>query len=103
MEIINFSKNSKRNKVLNSIYESLLCMCDTKEESINEVCRYMSEFKIYLDYNLYKYGKLLIYYDQIRDLYKEYKSLEKASDDKIEDIYMRQVRYVANYILNNNK
>lgn len=103
MKTINFSKNSKLNKVLNSIYESLLYMCDTKKESISEIQRYVSEFRYEPDYNIYKYGNLLITYHDIRELYKDYKSLKKVSDDKIETIYMRQVRFVVNYILSINK
>lgn len=103
MKKINFSKNRKLNKVLNSIYESLLYMCDTKEESINEIQRYVSEFRYAPDYNLYKYGNLIITYFDIHKLYKDYKSLEKVSDEKIEAIYMRQIRFVVNYILSINK
>lgn len=103
MKAITFSKNAKLDKVLNSIYESLLSISNTEKESISEIKHYVSEFKNCPDYNLYKYGNLIITYFDIHSLYSEYKSLENASNDKIEVIYMRQVRYVANYIVSNNK
>lgn len=102
MKTITFSKNAKLNKVLNSVYESLLSISDTEEESISEIKRYVSEFKGYPDYNLYKHGNLIIEYCGIHSLYSEYKSLKNASDCEIEAIYMHQVKYVANYILSNN-
>lgn len=95
------SKNKKLNSVLNTIYKELLEISDTKEESINELKRYKEEFKGVLDYNIYQYGNARIYYDDIRELYKDYKSLEKASIEKLENIYKRQIRYITNYILKN--
>lgn len=83
------SKNAKLNNVLNSIYDDLM------ELGIEEVKRYYNEFKHEKDYNLYQYGNVLIYNDDIRELYKEYKSLKKASMDKIIEIYKRQVGYIA--------
>lgn len=95
------SKNKKLNKVLNDIYDSLLSMCDTEKESIQEIKRYKDNFPKELDFNLYQYGNLLIYNDQIKNLYSQYKSLQNVSIDKLIEIYKRQVRYVANYILAN--
>lgn len=83
------SKNAKLNNVLNSIYDDLM------ELGIEEVKRYYNEFKYETDYNLYQYGNVLIYNDDIRELYNEYKSLKKASMDKIIEIYKRQVGYIA--------
>lgn len=87
----NFSKNKKLNGVLNDILESL------QEMGIEEVTRYYKEFKNEIDYNIAIYGNLLIYYNDIRELYKRngYTSLDKMSDNKIWDIYRRQVGYVA--------
>lgn len=102
MKAIKFSKNQKLNFVLNDIYFSLLEMCETEKESIQEIKRYKENFPNELDYNLYQYGNLLVYNDQIRNLYSDYKSLQKVSIDKLIEIYKRQIRYVANYILDNN-
>lgn len=89
------------NAVLNRILEQLLSIHDTKEESIKEVFHYMKNFPRETDYNLYQYGNLLIADCDIRNLYKDYKSLQKVSDEKIRAIYMRQIRFVANWIKSN--
>ena len=87
----NFSKNKKLNGVLNDILESL------QELGIEEVARYYKEFNNEKDYNIVQYGNLLMYYDDIRELYRRngYTSLDKMSDNRIWDIYRRQVGYVA--------
>lgn len=87
----NFSKNKKLNGVLNDILESL------QELGIEEVARYYKEFNNEKDYNIVQYGNLLMYYDDIRELYRRngYTSLDKMSDNRIWDIYKRQVGYVA--------
>lgn len=92
-----FSKNKKLNEVLNTIYNEVL------EIDIDNVKRYYNEFKSYKDYNIYSYGNVRIHYDAIRDLYKEYKSLSNASDEKLENIYKRQVGYITRYIIRMNK
>lgn len=102
MKSVKFSKNQKLNFVLNDIYFLLLEMCETEKESIQEIKRYKENFPNELDYNLYQYGNLLVYNDQIQNLYSDYKSLQKVSIDKLIETYKRQVRYVANYILSNN-
>ena len=86
-----YSKNKKLNNVLNDIEESI------KELDETEVKRYMQVFKHEIDYNIAQYGNLLIYYDHIRELYRKagYKSIEKMSDEKIWNIYKRQVGYVC--------
>jgi len=103
MKTINFSKNAKLNLVLNDIYDSLLSIHDTEEESIEEIKHYKNEFKNEVDYNLYQYGNLRIYHDEIRDLYKDYKSLKNANNEKLQSIYKHQIRYVSDYILRNEK
>lgn len=87
----NFSKNKKLNGVLNDILESL------QEMGIEEVARYYKEFNNEIDYNIAIYGNLLIYYNDIRELYRRngYTSLDKMSDNKVWDIYRRQVGYVT--------
>ena len=103
MKAINFSKNAKLNLVLNDIYDSLLSIHDTEEESIEEIKHYQKEFKSEVDYNLYQYGNLRIWNYDIKNLYKDYKSLKNASVVKLQSIYKRQVRYVSDYILRNEK
>lgn len=91
----NFSKNKKLNGVLNDILESL------QEMGIEEVARYYKEFNNEIDYNIVQYGNLLMYYDDIRELYRRngYTSLDKMSDNRIWDIYKRQVGYVARTLI----
>ena len=86
-----FSKNVKLNTILNGIYE------DLKELGASEVERYMKEFKHETDYNIAQYGNMLIYFDEIKEFYKNagYKSIEKMSDSKVWEIYKRQVGYMA--------
>lgn len=91
--MIKFSKNQKLNKVLTSIYDSL------QELGVEEVKRYYNNFNNEIDYNIAQYGNLLIYHYQVRELYKEYKSLVKISDTELWNIYKRQVGYVARLML----
>lgn len=88
-----FSKNKKLNKVLNIIYDEVM------EIGIDNVKRYYNEFKGFKDYNIFSYGNVRVYYDDIRELYKEYKSLSNASDNKLENIYKRQIGYITRYII----
>ena len=90
----NFSKNKKLNNVLNDIYNQL------NELGINEIKRYYNDFSYENDYNLAQYGNLLIYHWQVRELYKDYKSLANTNDSKLWEIYKRQVGYVARLMLN---
>lgn len=93
-----FSKNKKLNGVLNDILDSL------KDLGIEEVKRYYNEFKGQKDYNIVDYGNLLIYYDDIRELYinNGYKSVLKMSDAKLYETYKRQVGYIVRFIIRNN-
>lgn len=89
-----FSKNKKLNYVLNDIYDDLLDM------GKDEIKRYMKDFSYEIDYNIYQYGNMRIYNDEIKELYKNYKCLKNASIDKLIDIYKRQVGYMARLIVN---
>lgn len=91
----NFSKNGKLNGVLNDILDSL------EELGLDEVKHYYNDFKYLMDYNIVEYGNLLIYYEDIRELYARngYKSIEKFSNEKVWNIYKQQVGYVARYML----
>ena len=95
----NFSKNKKLNGVLNDIYQSL------EELGLEEVKRYHEEFKHQniTDYNIVEYGNLLIYYDDIRDLYKKngYKTIDKMSDERVWATYKSQVGYLVRFMLCN--
>ena len=86
-----YSKNVKLNKALMKIESDLL------ELGIDEVKRYDNEFKHEDDYNIVQYGNLLVWYNEIYDLYRScgYKSTDKMTTDKIWDLYKRQVGYVA--------
>lgn len=96
-----FSKNKKLNKVLNNIFEQEINICETIEESIREIERYIKDFPNKLDYNIYSYGNLFCYIGDIIEIYKDYKSLKNVSFDIIEEIYKRQVGYIARFIVSN--
>lgn len=92
--MIKFSKNKKLNYVLNDIYNDLI------ELGKDEVRRYMDAFQNEIDYNIYQYGNMRIYYDEIKVLYMDYKCLKNASINKLISIYKRQVGYMARLIIN---
>ena len=94
-----YSTNTKLNNVLTDIEQQLNELMDTKEDSLNEIKRYMKEFPREPDYNLVQYGNLLIYYTDIRAMYKEagYK-VENYNDTQLWDSYKRQVGMVAREI-----
>ena len=86
-----YSKNKKLNDVLTRIERQLL------ELGLDEVKHYKKSFSSEIDYNIAQYGNLLIYYSDVKQMYKDcgYKSLEKMSDEKVWEIYKKQVGYVA--------
>ena len=59
----------------------------------------LKEFKNEIDFNLVNSGNMLIYYDDIRNFYKNfgYKTTEKFSNEKIWNLYKRQVGYIARF------
>lgn len=91
--MIKYSKNKKLNSVLNEIHTQLIDL------GLEEVAHYYNEFKNVTapDYNIAQYGSLLIYYVDVREMYKNcgYKSLDKMSDEKVWEIYKRQVGWVV--------
>lgn len=99
-----WSKNAKLNAVLSEIEDDLRNMCDTEKDSLEEIQRYMQEFPREKDYNLAQYGNLLIYYGQIREMYKlaGYKSIDRMNDSGLWETYRRQVGYVAREIVKMN-
>lgn len=92
---IKWSVNAKLNNVLTEIQN------DLEEMGMNEVLRYYTEFNRSKDYNIVMYGNLLVYYDQVRDMYKKagYKSIDRMSNAKIWEIYKSQVGYVARILI----
>lgn len=92
-----YSKNAKLNNVLNQIENQM----DWLE--LSEIANYMKEFPNEPDYNIFQYGNMLIYYWEIRQMYIKagYKSFEenRISDNKMLEIYKRQVGYVARQIM----
>lgn len=93
-----YSKNAKLNAVLNAIEANLLDL------GIDELKRYYNEFRGIPDYNIAQYGNLIIYYDNVRDLYKNcgYKSVSKYSNTKIWETYRRQVGYITRKLIYKN-
>lgn len=102
--LIRFSDNPKLKGVLNEIYRDLLEISETEEMSRAEVARYYKEFPRETDYNLVQYGNMLIYYNDVREMYKRhgYKSMEKRSDWDIWEKYKWQVGYVARLMQTKN-
>ena len=92
-----YSKNVKLNTVLNQIEN------DLKWLELSEIAYYMQENPNEPDYNIAQYGNMLIYYAEIREMYIDagYKSFEgnRISDNKMWEIYKRQVGYVARQIM----
>ena len=96
-----YSPNKKLETCLCHIEQALLKMQNTPEESVNNIRRYVKMFPKEPDHNIAQYGNLLVCYNQVREFYRNcgYKSMEKMSDDRIWQIYLRQVGYVARQLL----
>ena len=92
-----YSKNVKLDNVLNQIENQLTYL------ELPEIARYMKDFPNEPDYNLAQYGNMLVYYWEIRKMYINagYKSFmdNRISDNKMWEIYKRQVGYVARQIM----
>ena len=90
-----YSKNKKLNDVLTRIERQLL------ELGLDEVKHYKKSFPNEIDYNIAQYGSVLVYYSDVKQMYKDcgYKSLEKMSDEKVWEIYKRQVGYVVRQLI----
>ena len=92
-----YSKNVKLNTVLNQIEDNLKCL------ELPEIARYMQDYPNEPDYNIAHYGNVLYYYMEIRKMYINagYKTFEnnRISDNKMWEIYKRQVGYVARQIM----
>lgn len=90
-----YSKNKKLEGVLTRIEGQLL------ELGLDEVKHYVESFPNEIDYNIAQYGNLLIYYYDVKQMYRDcgYKSLDKMSDGKVWEIYKRQVGYVTRQLI----
>lgn len=89
-----YSKNKKLEEVLTRI--------ETQLEYANvDIEDYMESFPNEIDYNIAQYGNLLIYYYDVKKMYRDcgYVSLDKMSDQKVWEIYKRQVGYVARQLM----
>ena len=97
-----YSVNPKLNKVLCGIENQILGMyVNNYIELIQELHRYMTSYKNEPDYSVAQHGNLLCYYDDIKDFYRRcgYKSTARMSNNKIWELYKRQVGYVARRIV----
>lgn len=94
-----YSSCAKLNEVLLDIEDSLLSFCDTKEQCLSEIRRYIKEFPREPDYNLAAYGNLRIYYYELDYLYKSYKTMKSWSDERKWNLYRNQVGYVARHLV----
>ena len=90
-----YSKNKKLNDVLTRIESQLLKL------GLDEVKHYKKSFPNEIDYNIAQYGSVLVYYSDVKQMYRDcgYKSLEKMSDEKVWEIYKRQVGYVVRQLI----
>ena len=90
-----YSKNKKLNEALSRIESQLLDL------GLDEVRHYRESFPNEIDYNIAQYGSVLDYYSDVKQMYKDcgYKSLEKMSDEKVWEIYKRQVGYVTRQLI----
>lgn len=92
-----YSKNVKLNNVLNQIEKSLICFGKPG------IQRCMESFPDEPDYNIVHYGKTVICYWEIRKMYIDagYESFRRnrISDNKMWEIYRRQVGYVARKLM----
>lgn len=96
--MIKFSKNKKLNDVLNNIIIDYLE--DTPEETLALFKQYYQAFnKKEVDYNLAQYGCGRVYYSELDNLYKNYKTLKIFDYDKLWEIYKRQTGYIVRYIM----
>ena len=98
-----YAKNTKLNKTLCAIEESLLNFRDSREESLTEIKRYIKEYPREIDYNIAQHGNLLVYYSDLRNFYAEIGwAVERYTDTALWDMYKGQVGYVARALAHSN-
>jgi uncharacterized membrane-anchored protein YjiN (DUF445 family) len=76
---------------------------ENKEEIIAELKRYKREFFNIPDYNYYRYGKILPYYPQIRDFYKEHGFAYNEDNELLCEDFCYHVGKAIDKILEENK
>lgn len=104
VQIVNSGCENTFDKALADIEEQLLFKHNTKEESLNEIKRYMKEFPQEADYNIVQYGNLLVYYHQIREFYNDCGcDMTDKSNDEVWELYKSHVGQVAKRLLNENE
>ena len=101
VQILNTNPECIFYKALPHIEHQLLSMCDTKEESLSEIKRYMEHFPHEPDFNIVQYGNLLVYYDQLREFYHDCgcESMKDKNDDEVWETYKKNIGYVANQLI----
>lgn len=99
-----FSTNNKTNSIILEITNNIIySFNETYDEVISELNRHKAEYYFESDFNIAQNGNLLIYYYDIRKLFKDcgYKNIEKLSDNAIWNKYKALVGLTVNKILNN--
>lgn len=98
-----YAKNTKLNKTLCAIEKSLFNIGDTREESLDEIKRYVKSYPREIDYNIVQHGRLLVSYSDVRDFYAELDwAVERYTDVMLWDMYKHQVGYVARALAYSN-
>lgn len=98
-----WSKNAKLNALLQGIEDTLFNIDEAPVACINEMRRYMKEYPEEPDYKLAQHGRLLVYYSQVEELYKECGYvLKHRTGEELWHNYLQQVGYVVRTILHNN-
>ena len=100
-----YSINPKLNKCLNGIEVALLSILDTKAESLEQIRKYVREYRNEPDCNIAQHGNVLYTYAGIRDFYRNcgYKSTDNMSDSRLWATYLHQVGYVARQLVRTSK
>lgn len=91
----NYSKNKELNILLNEIEKQV------RELGLDEVKHYYDAFPECEDYNIAQYGNLLIYYNDIHELYKNAGYKTKFSDSQVWEHYKKQVGYAVRQLIKN--
>ena len=74
-----------------------------REETLNELRRYRNAFPSETDYNWYRYGNILPYYSQIRDLYREIGIVPPEDCAELQEHFERHVRTAIDELLEENE
>lgn len=94
---------TKTQNLINELKTELLeCFSDDKKESLNEIVRYVNEFYLETDFNIYMYGNIRPYYYQIRAFFDACKMKVSKNDDVMLARYKYYIRQAVNEILKEN-